>query len=66
MELDTQALLRPITKWNAVVASDGRRIPPVVRWAFREALTGRRGPVHLDIPQDILQQTFAFEEEEFT
>lgn len=53
MDLDAQTVFRPITKWNAVV-NDPRRIPDLVRRAFREMLTGRPGPVHLDIPQDIL------------
>ena len=64
MELDNFALLRPVTKWNAVV-HDGLRIPELVRWAFREALTGRRGPVHLDVPQDVLLQTFEFRDDDF-
>ncbi|MFN0163797.1 MAG: thiamine pyrophosphate-binding protein [Burkholderiales bacterium] len=53
MDLDALALTRPITKWNAVV-HDPRRIPELVRRAFREALSGRPGPVHLDVPQDVL------------
>ena len=53
MDLDTRAVLAPLTKWNAVV-HDPRRIPELVRRAFREALSGRPGPVHLDIPQDVL------------
>ncbi|MBW1804307.1 MAG: thiamine pyrophosphate-binding protein, partial [Deltaproteobacteria bacterium] len=44
-----------ITKWNAVV-HDWSRIPELVQRAFREALTGRPGPVHLDIPLDLLIQ----------
>lgn len=55
MDLDTRALFAPVTKWNAVV-SDARRLPGLVRTAFREALSGRPGPVHLDIPQDVLGQ----------
>ena len=43
MDLDTLALLRPVTKWNAVV-HDPRRIPELARRAFREALSGRPGP----------------------
>ena len=35
MDLDTLALLRPITKWNAVV-HDPRRMPELARRAFRE------------------------------
>lgn len=53
MDLDTRALFAPVTKWNAVV-HDVRRLPELLRHALREALTGRPGPVHLDIPQDVL------------
>ncbi|MBS0451038.1 MAG: thiamine pyrophosphate-binding protein [Proteobacteria bacterium] len=64
MDLDTVAVTRPITKWNAVV-HDARRLPELVRRAFREALSGRAGPVHLDIPQDVLSQPCEFEASEF-
>lgn len=64
MDLDTHALLKPLTKWSAVV-HDGRRLPDLVRDAFRQALTGRRGPVHLDIPQEILGGRFEFDEQAF-
>lgn len=62
MDLDTHALLKPLTKWSAVV-HDGRRLPDLVRDAFRQALTGRRGPVHLDVPQEIFTARFDFDEE---
>jgi len=62
MDLDTHALLKPLTKWSAVV-HDGRRLPELVRDAFRQALTGRRGPVHLDVPQEIFTTKYDFEEE---
>jgi acetolactate synthase-1/2/3 large subunit len=64
MDLDTVAMTRPLTKWNAV-APDARRLPEIVRRAFREALSGRPGPVHLDIPQDVLSQACSFDEAEF-
>lgn len=64
MDLDTRAVTAPITKWNAVV-HDARRLPELVRRAFREALSGRPGPVHLDIPQDVLQQPVQFADDEF-
>src|SRR4029453_12644107 len=63
MDLDTRSVLAPVTKWNAVV-HDARRIPELVRTAFREALTGRPGPVHLDIPQDVLGQACTFADDE--
>ena len=40
MDLDTLAVFKPLTKWNAVV-HDPRRMPELVRRAFREALCGR-------------------------
>ncbi|MGV3572710.1 MAG: thiamine pyrophosphate-binding protein [Ramlibacter sp.] len=64
MDLDTVAVTRPITKWNAVV-HDAHRIPELARRAFREALGGRPGPVHLDIPQDVLSQACSFADDEF-
>jgi thiamine pyrophosphate-dependent acetolactate synthase large subunit-like protein len=64
MDLDTIAVSRPITKWNAVV-HDARRMPELVRRALREALSGRPGPVHLDIPQDVLEQVCDFASDEF-
>jgi acetolactate synthase-1/2/3 large subunit len=65
MYLDTHSLLRPLTKWSAVV-HDGRRLPDLVRDAFRQALTGRRGPVHLDIPQEIFTTRFEFDESDLS
>lgn len=64
MDLDTRAVFAPLTKWNAVV-HDPRRIPELARRAFREALSGRPGPVHLDIPQDVLSALSDFADDEF-
>lgn len=63
-EMDTQAVFKPITKWNTAI-HDGRRVPELARWALREALTGRPGAVHLDIPQDVLRGSFDYDEREF-
>lgn len=51
-ELDQVALAKPITKWARLI-TDPRRIPEYVATAFREALSGRPGPVHLSIPIDV-------------
>ena len=64
MDLDARALFTPLTKWNAVVG-DVQRLPELVRTAFREALGGRPGPVHLDIPQDVLAGSAEFSDDEF-
>lgn len=64
MDMDTRAVLAPLTKWNAVV-HDARRLPELVRTAFREARSGRPGPVHLDIPQDVLVTPVSWRADEF-
>lgn len=46
-------LFQPVTKWNALVENP-RRIPELVQKAFRIATSGKPGPVHLDIPEDVL------------
>jgi acetolactate synthase-1/2/3 large subunit len=51
--LDQLNLFKPITKWGATV-SHWQRIPHLVHWAFREALSGKPGPVFLDFPSDVL------------
>lgn len=56
-EVDQQALLRAITKKTWTVPQ-GVRIPEMMREAFRTALTPRRGPVALNLPRDLLADTF--------
>jgi thiamine pyrophosphate-dependent acetolactate synthase large subunit-like protein len=64
MEIDAENLFKPITKWNAVVR-DAKRIPELVKWAFREALSGKPGPVHLDFPADMLFNSVDIDETVF-
>ncbi len=52
-EMDQVELVRPITKWARCVY-DTARIPEYIASAFRAALTGRQGPVFLEIPTDVL------------
>jgi len=63
-ELDQIHLFRPITKWNGLV-NRYDRILDMVRWAFREATTGRPGPVHLDFNVDVLFGNGEVAESEF-
>jgi acetolactate synthase-1/2/3 large subunit len=51
---DQVSLFRPVTKWNALVSQPGR-IPELVQKAVRAATSGRPGPVHLDIPEDVME-----------
>jgi len=53
-ELPSQVdMLRPITKWSGTCHTT-RRIPDYLATAFRTALTGRFGPVFLELPADVL------------
>src|SRR2546428_587764 len=51
-ELDQRALMKPVTKWNAVLdrAAD---IPRVFRTAFENMTTGRPGSAHIALPFDV-------------
>ena len=51
-EVDQEALMRPLTKWNTVVIR-ADHIPRMIRRAFRNMTTGRPGSAHLGIPYDI-------------
>jgi acetolactate synthase-1/2/3 large subunit len=55
-ELDHVALLKPITKFAATVY-DTERVPDVLGMAFRQAYSGRPGPVFVEIPRDVLDAT---------
>jgi thiamine pyrophosphate-dependent acetolactate synthase large subunit-like protein len=52
-EIDQVSVFKPVTKWAERIY-DARRIPEFVATAFRQATTGRPGPVYLDLPGDIL------------
>jgi acetolactate synthase I/II/III large subunit len=51
-EVDQEALMRPLTKWNTVIKQSAH-IPRMVRSAFRAMTTGRAGSAHLGLPYDI-------------
>src|SRR6266849_3779373 len=55
-EVEQVDLLKPITK-GAWTVSDTRQIPEVLTTAIRTALTGRPGPVFVEIPVDLLMTT---------
>jgi thiamine pyrophosphate-dependent acetolactate synthase large subunit-like protein len=52
-EMDQVPMMKPIVK-AAYRVDLGYRIPEYISVAFREALDGKRGPVYLDLPGDIL------------
>src|SRR5438094_2355520 len=52
-EADNVGITRSATKHNFLV-KDGKDLGPIIREAFHIAVTGRPGPVHVDLPKDIL------------
>src|SRR5438309_9518662 len=58
-EADNVGITRPCTKHNFLV-KDGKDLPTIVREAFHIAATGRPGPVHVDLPKDILVKEAEF------
>src|SRR5262249_16004819 len=59
-EVDQLRLIRPVTK-EALRINRPDRAPDIMRQAFRIAPTGPRGPVHVDIPRDLLPPKLEFE-----
>jgi len=51
-EIDQISMAEPVTKGSWLI-HDKNRIPEFVATAFRSAMSGRPGPVHLTIPIDI-------------
>ncbi|HYS81961.1 MAG TPA: biosynthetic-type acetolactate synthase large subunit [Anaeromyxobacteraceae bacterium] len=59
-EADITGITMPVTKHNYLV-TDPEDIPRVMKEAFHIARTGRPGPVHVDIPKDVLNMSLDFE-----
>lgn len=59
-EADITSITMSITKHNYLV-TEPEDIPRVLKEAFYIARTGRPGPVHIDIPKDVLNATIDFE-----
>jgi len=59
--MDQLALTKPITKWNARIDRP-EQIPQVMANAFGILMKGRRGAGHVEVPLNVLQQEFEFED----
>lgn len=59
-EADLTGITIPVTKHNYLV-KDPESIPRVIKEAFHIASTGRRGPVLVDLPKDVLNGTLTFQ-----
>jgi acetolactate synthase-1/2/3 large subunit len=55
-ELEQIDIIRPLIKWGRVVY-EPHRLDEFTAMAFRHAMTGRPGPVFLEIPTDIVHKT---------
>ncbi len=60
-EVDTTGMTIPITKHNLLV-QNVEEIPARVEEAFHICSTGRKGPVLIDIPKDVLLEEFTIPE----
>ncbi len=56
-EIDDVAIAAPLTKYSASI-TDGSRIREFVDRAYKTALSGYPGPVHLSVPVDIMFSSF--------
>lgn len=54
-DIDIVAMFKPVTKYSAMVTSSAS-LPGHLRRALRQALTGRPGPVHLNVPVDLWEK----------
>ncbi len=54
-DMDIVAMFRPVTKYSAMVNTP-QSVAQHLRRALRHALTGRPGPVHLNIPVDLWER----------
>jgi len=54
-DMDIVAMFRPVTKYSAMVTSP-ESMAQHLRRALRYALTGRPGPVHLNVPVDLWER----------
>ncbi len=55
-QLDAIPIFRPITKCACLIEG-AAEIPEMLARAFRIAVSGRPGPVYLDVPEEALQKT---------
>jgi acetolactate synthase-1/2/3 large subunit len=52
--IDSVAMFNPLTKFSGSIISK-YKMPETLREAFRIALSGKKGPVHISYPKDIME-----------
>lgn len=60
-DMDIVSMFEPITKYSARIEAPNRMLHHLRR-ALRRAMTGRPGPVHLNVPVNFWQQAVEYEE----
>ncbi len=53
--VDSVAMFDPITKYSTMILSR-YKMPEIIREAIRKAFSGKKGPVHISYPKDIMAQ----------
>ena len=59
-ESDTTGITMPVVKHSFLVQS-AAELPRIIREAFHIAITGRPGPVVIDVPSDVANESLVFE-----
>ena len=54
-EINEVDIFRPVTKWSYML-THAEEAPSIIRKAFRVALSGRPGPVHISLPSNLLSK----------
>lgn len=57
---DVVEMFKPITKMSVMLPT-GEKMADVARLAIRTAMTGRRGPVHISLPADLVKKEVPLE-----
>jgi acetolactate synthase-1/2/3 large subunit len=52
--VDSVSMFNPLTKYSTMIMSK-YKMPEIIREAFRIALSGKKGPVHISYPKDIME-----------
>ncbi|MEM1581308.1 MAG: thiamine pyrophosphate-binding protein [Candidatus Bathyarchaeia archaeon] len=63
-EIDNVALFSPITKLSTMLVKPEKTIE-ILKESFKAAVWGRPGPVHINLPLDVLTQPVDYQEERF-
>ena len=58
--IDAVAMYKPLTRYGTMVYR-GSMLPEIIRKALRYALVAGSGPVHLNLPRDVMQEEIDFD-----